>query len=151
MSQHLRPEQIEEYLLGMMDPGTAVPWERHASECAACTARIAAEARLELKLRSLVARAGSAPRARRWKRVLPIAAAGIAAAAAVLVLVAVVPLRPPGPARPAPLPASRVVPPSPPQAGSSMCLPADGTLASAARPEEARVCSEPAALVCSTE
>lgn len=50
MSEHIRPDDLEAYVLGALGPEAALELERHAVSCATCSAQLAAEARVEVAL-----------------------------------------------------------------------------------------------------
>lgn len=50
MSEHIRPEDLEAYVLGALGPEATLELERHVVSCASCSGRLASEARVEVAL-----------------------------------------------------------------------------------------------------
>lgn len=50
MTEHIRAEELEAYVLGALGPEATLELERHVVSCVTCSAELAAEARLEVAL-----------------------------------------------------------------------------------------------------
>jgi len=79
---HLSDTEIEQFIIGALDPDRLPEVEAHAAACDTCAARLAREARFEVRLAAVA-------RAPRRRRTIPVFAAGavLAAAAALLLIV----------------------------------------------------------------
>jgi anti-sigma factor RsiW len=95
---HIAPEQLEQYVIGALDPTTASLVEAHTASCADCALALQREAQLELGLAAVAALPAPLNAVRRRRRV-GVAAAGVAlaASAAAAVLVFALFERPPSP------------------------------------------------------
>ncbi|QRN95131.1 zf-HC2 domain-containing protein [Archangium violaceum] len=92
MSQHIRPADAEQYVLGALEPEAAAALEAHTLDCPPCASILQREALLEEQLREVAQAPAPEPRVirpARWHRARLAAAAGVmvAAAAAVSFLV----------------------------------------------------------------
>ncbi len=107
-SPHLDVQLAERYVLDLLTPPEAAALEAHVEGCAGCAALLAREARLELALEAVAARAEPVPRprapGRAWRVARSVALPALASCA-LLIAVALTPPAPrASPALPAPEP-----------------------------------------------
>jgi hypothetical protein len=81
---HLTASQLEQYVIGALEPAAVVHLERHVESCELCALALRREAALELKLAEVALDTSPAPLARPFPVRLTAAVLGLSMAAAAL-------------------------------------------------------------------